>query len=135
MYKHVLAVRIYYKNGCMPMADLLMNDYVVEHIEWNNPKQRKEFLPYMNGYTLFYDERQKKSWKEINDEGWIVRISARTKEEIIDALCEKYSSTTHLPIVIEDGKRVLFEGQVLGRIRDTGVSWVYEEKDTKETQF
>ena len=62
--KHVLAVRIYEGLNCTPMADLRMNDGVVEHIQWNDAKARKEFEPLMNGYTLVYDERPKREWKD-----------------------------------------------------------------------
>lgn len=53
--KHVIAVRIYEGGitGTQPLADLYMNDGVVEHIDWTNARQRKEFVPLMNGYTLF----------------------------------------------------------------------------------
>lgn len=60
---HVVAVRIYIGLNETPMADLLMNDGVIEHIQWNIPSQRKEFMPMINGYTLFYDERPKRRWE------------------------------------------------------------------------
>ena len=73
--KTVLAVRIYYYGSCggngatfmsstTPMADLKMSDGVVETIQWNDVKQRKEFLPLITGYTLIYDERPKRPWEE-----------------------------------------------------------------------
>lgn len=64
--KHIVAVRIYLggATGTEPMADLKTFDGVTETIEWTNIKQRKEFEPYINGYTLFYDERPKREWKE-----------------------------------------------------------------------
>lgn len=62
--KHVLAIRIYNDLNCTPMADLRMNDGVVEHIQWNDVKARKEFIPLINGYTLIYDEREKRKWEE-----------------------------------------------------------------------
>lgn len=57
--KSVIAVRIYYGLNCTPMADLRMSDGVVEHIQWTDFKQRKEFEPLITGYTFFYDEREK----------------------------------------------------------------------------
>lgn len=62
----IVAVRIYFStyNNCTPMADLKFADGVKETIEWTNVKQRKEFLPYINGYTLFYDERSKRNFNE-----------------------------------------------------------------------
>ena len=62
--KHVIAIRIYYGLNATPLADLRMNDGVVEHIQWNDVKQRKEFVPLINGYTLVYDERPKRKWDE-----------------------------------------------------------------------
>ena len=63
--KHILAVRIYFTNGDFtPMADLKFSDGVMETIEWTNVKQREEFLQYINGYTLFYDERPKRNFNE-----------------------------------------------------------------------
>lgn len=63
--RNILAIRIYFdSNDVTPMADLLMNDGVVEHICWVDVEQRKEFEPFMNGYTLVYDERPKRPWKD-----------------------------------------------------------------------
>lgn len=66
MIMHVVAIRIYYggHTGVVPMADLRMADGVVETIEWTNVKQRKEFESAINGYTLIYDERPKRTWDE-----------------------------------------------------------------------
>lgn len=66
--RNVLAIRIYLSSGGVPMADLYIEDGVVETIEWTNKRQRKEFESAINGYTLIYDERPKKSWAE-----WINR--------------------------------------------------------------
>ena len=67
MQKRVIAIRIYLGGPycTCPMADLYMCDGVVETIEWVNVKQRKEFEPHINGYTLIYDERPKRSWDEL----------------------------------------------------------------------
>jgi len=62
--KHVIAIRIYYGLNSTPMADLRMNDGVVEHIQWNDIKARKNFEPMINGYTFVYDERPKRKWEE-----------------------------------------------------------------------
>lgn len=62
--KTVVAVRIYLGINCTPYADLKMNDGVVEHVQWNDVKQRKEFESKITGYTLFYDERPKRDWRE-----------------------------------------------------------------------
>lgn len=65
MVRGVLAIRIYYDPIYMtPMADLRMNDGVIEHICWVNIKERKQFDPGINGYTLIYDERPKCQWNE-----------------------------------------------------------------------
>ena len=60
----VVAIRIYLGLNCTPMADLRMADGVIETIQWNNIKQRKNFENLISGYTLFYDERPKRSWEE-----------------------------------------------------------------------
>lgn len=63
----VLAIRIYFDEprfGKSPRADLLMADHVVETIEWTNVKQREQFEAGINGYTLIYDERPKRSWNQ-----------------------------------------------------------------------
>ena len=62
----VVAVRIYLGgvNNITPMADLKTADGVTETIEWVNVKDRKKFEPFINGYTLFYDERPKRNWNE-----------------------------------------------------------------------
>lgn len=57
--KHVLSIRIYYGLNCTPMAELRMNDGVVEHIQWTDTRARKEFEPMINEHTLIYDERDK----------------------------------------------------------------------------
>lgn len=64
----VLAVRIFLSDDHTPMADLFMSDGVVEHIKWVNPKQREQFEPMINGYTLFYDERPKASWARLTNQ-------------------------------------------------------------------
>ena len=62
--KHAIAVRIYLGLNATPMADIRMNDGVVEHIQWNDTRARKQFENTINGYTLFYDERPKRDWNE-----------------------------------------------------------------------
>jgi len=62
--KTVIAIRIYLTLNCTPMADLRMSDGVVEHIQWNDVKQRKPFEKQITGYTLWYDEREKRPWNE-----------------------------------------------------------------------
>lgn len=61
----VIAVRIYYGLNATPMADLKMTDGVVETIQWTDVKQRKEFENRINGYTLFYDEREKANFENL----------------------------------------------------------------------
>ena len=60
----IIAIRIYLGLNNTPMADLKTMDGVCETIQWNDVKQRKPFEPYINGYTLIYDERPKRSWNE-----------------------------------------------------------------------
>ena len=64
MGKSVIAIRIYFGVNYTPMADLRMSDGVVETIQWTNVKARNKFMPLINGYTLVYDERPKRDWKE-----------------------------------------------------------------------
>lgn len=60
----VLAVRIYYGINNTPMADLMMSDGVLETIQWTDVKSRDKFMNMITGYTLIYDERPKRDWKE-----------------------------------------------------------------------
>lgn len=60
----VLAIRIFSVLHGTSMADLVMSDFSVEHIEWTDVKQRKKFIPMITGYTLIYDERPKREWKD-----------------------------------------------------------------------
>lgn len=63
MARSVLAIRIYFDGwDTTPMADLCMSDGVVETICWTDVRERREFEKYINGYTLVYDERPKRSW-------------------------------------------------------------------------
>lgn len=60
-----VAVRIY-EGGQFPMADIRTSPYdgsTLKTIIWTNPEERNRFD--YNGYTLFYDEREKKSFAEI----------------------------------------------------------------------
>ena len=65
MKPSVIAIRIYCDFRLTPMADLKMSDGVIETIQWNNAKERAEFAPYISGYTLFYDEREKGTWDDL----------------------------------------------------------------------
>lgn len=65
MPKYFKAIRIYLDDFCMPMVECKTTDGVVENYRWDNPKHRKEIFECINGYTLIYDERDKKSWKDI----------------------------------------------------------------------
>jgi len=65
LMRHIVAVRIYFNEyNVTPIADLKFADGVTETIEWTNVKERKTFEPYINGYTLFYDERPKRKFEE-----------------------------------------------------------------------
>lgn len=61
----IIAIRIYYGLNNITMADLKTGDGVCETIQWSDPRQRKQFQPYINGHTLVYDERPKRSWDEL----------------------------------------------------------------------
>ena len=63
----VLAVRIYFKEDRNPMADLILaNNHKKVTIDWVNVDQRKEYEAGINGYTLIYDERDKRPFEEWN---------------------------------------------------------------------
>lgn len=62
--KCIVAIRIYYGVNNTPMADLKTFDGVTETIQWTDVKAREKFAPYINGYTLVYDERPKREWAE-----------------------------------------------------------------------
>lgn len=62
--KTVIAIRIYLGLNNTPYADLRMSDGVVEHIQWNDTRQRKAFASLITGYTLIYDERPKREWQD-----------------------------------------------------------------------
>ena len=55
----ISAVRIYYKNGSTPYADLALAYGSMVTIQWTSVEQRREYMSGINGYTLFYDEREK----------------------------------------------------------------------------
>lgn len=59
----VNAVRIYYKSGSTPYADLAFSYGGMVTIQWTNVEQRTEYMSGINGYTLFYDEREKAEFK------------------------------------------------------------------------
>lgn len=73
--KHAIAVRIYFAGAMTPFADLIMSDGVVETIQWTDVKEREAFAKTINGYTLIYDEREKREWKE-----WLA-FAGRKKQE------------------------------------------------------
>lgn len=66
--RNIVAIRIFYGLNFTPMAELITADGVCETIQWNDPKLRKQFEPYITGYTLFYDEREKRPWQD-----WIAK--------------------------------------------------------------
>lgn len=55
----VMAIRIYYSTTGEIMADLVFSYGGKETIEWTNVAQREHFNSGINGYTLYYDEREK----------------------------------------------------------------------------
>ena len=63
-YGCVIAVRIYLVNGHIPMADLVFSDSRYTTIEWANVSHRDKYKSGINAYTLIYDERPKKDFKE-----------------------------------------------------------------------
>jgi hypothetical protein len=60
----VKAIRIYYAdNGISPMADLILAYGGKITIQWDNIEQREIYSKGINGYTLYYDEREKVDFK------------------------------------------------------------------------
>lgn len=62
----VNAVRIYIDEHATPYADLILAFGGKRTIRWTDVEQRKEYAPGINGYTLFYDERNKRPFDEWN---------------------------------------------------------------------
>lgn len=63
-YGCIIAIRIYLVHGHIPMADLVFPDGRYTTIEWTNVSHRDKYKSGINGYTLIYDERPKKDFKE-----------------------------------------------------------------------
>lgn len=64
MIMGAIAIRIYLGGitRTIPMADIKTSDGTIHTIEWANSIQRERFR--IDGYTLFYDERPKREWKD-----------------------------------------------------------------------
>jgi hypothetical protein len=60
----VVAIRLYLNNQCTPMADMKMAFGKECTIQWNDIDERAEYEKGITGYTLFYDERPKRSWNK-----------------------------------------------------------------------
>lgn len=61
----VVAIRIYYaENGFTPMADLAFAFGGKITIEWDVPAEREVYEAGINAYTLYYDERPKREFKD-----------------------------------------------------------------------
>ncbi len=61
----VLAIRIYFAEDRNPMADLILAyGHKKVTIDWVNTEQRAEYMPGITGYTVIYDERDKKPFSE-----------------------------------------------------------------------
>lgn len=61
---NALAIRIFLGGitGAVPMAEIRTSDGTIKIIEWANSNQRSRF--HIDGYTLFYDERPKRKWRD-----------------------------------------------------------------------
>lgn len=56
----VVAVRIYFRDEtCTPYADLAFASGSATTICWVNVEEKNKYMPRINGYTLFFDERPK----------------------------------------------------------------------------
>lgn len=68
-YGAIIAVRIYYLNGgTTPYADLVFPNGRYTTIAWTDVQTRKKYVSGITGYTLFYDEREKREFKE-----WLIK--------------------------------------------------------------
>lgn len=64
-YGAVIAIRIYYKDSNKtPYADLVFPNGKYTTIIWTHVNDRKKYASGITGYTLFYDEREKREFKE-----------------------------------------------------------------------
>ena len=67
----VTAIRIFYEKDRQPMAELTFCFGGTDIIEWTNVNQREKYSKGINGYTFFFDERQKntfESFKKIKED-------------------------------------------------------------------
>lgn len=60
----VMAVHIYTDEYETPYAELIFAYGGKATIQWNSADQRNEYMPGIDGYTLFYDERKKRPFDE-----------------------------------------------------------------------
>lgn len=60
----VIAIRIYLKDEHKPMAHIKFSDNTSATMEWDNVKERKYLFNMITAYTLFYDERPKRDFKD-----------------------------------------------------------------------
>lgn len=64
-YGAIIAIRIYYLNGgTTPYADLAFPNGKYTTIAWTDVQTRKKYASGITGYTLFYDEREKRDFEE-----------------------------------------------------------------------
>lgn len=60
-----VAVRIFYaENGFTPMAECVAMGGYRKTIRWDREDERNLVTPYIDAYTLFYDERGKRPFNE-----------------------------------------------------------------------
>lgn len=60
----VVAIRIYLENGHQPMAELAFAFGGTETIHWDDIAEREKYSAGINAYTLIYDERPKREFKD-----------------------------------------------------------------------
>lgn len=65
--KFVDAIRVYYNEIGICVADIKMSDGVVERIDWTEKRDRMKFLEIATSNTRFYDERKKPNWNDLVD--------------------------------------------------------------------
>lgn len=60
----VVAIRIWLENGYQPMAELAFAFGGTRTIHWDDVSERENYISGINAYTLMYDERLKRDFRD-----------------------------------------------------------------------
>lgn len=62
----IIALRIFFDDAsehpCAPMAEVVYANGTTSRFRWDNIEAREAHMPYVNAYTLIYDERPKRAF-------------------------------------------------------------------------